>query len=86
MEIGAYLPGEALGAYQNGTRIVKVRMEEGDRTVLGTGGKVISSHYVGDVPVPEVPEHVEYFYFVVWDDFPHPVGIMDYKIGMEVPQ
>jgi hypothetical protein len=81
----AYLPGEADGAYPNGSRIVKVRCEEGDSTALGAGGKVLSSHYVGHVPPPEGIPHVTYFYFVIWDDRPDvPIGIMDWKIGKEV--
>lgn len=75
IELGYYLPGEAEGAYPNGSRIVKVRKEAGDLTRVGTGGEVISSHKV------DGEEGVTYFYFVKWDNFEHPVGVVDYKIG-----
>lgn len=78
-----YIPGEAEGAYPNGTRIEKVWAEEGDGTAIGVGGEVIASHYVGDAKLENVPYPVTYFYFVVFDDFPSPVGIVDRKIGRE---
>lgn len=81
----SWLPGEAPGAYPNGTRIVKVRSEEGDATALGMSGEVVASHYVGDIPPPEGVPASDYFYFVAWDWMPGvPVGVVDWKIGKEV--
>jgi hypothetical protein len=82
--VAGYLPGEAEGAYPIGTRIVKVRLEEGDGTPLGTGGEVIASHYAGHIPPTDGVTPATYFYFVMWDDFPAPVGVLDWKIGKEV--
>lgn len=82
-DIGVYLPGEAEGAYPNGTRIVKVRSEEGDGTTIGTGGVVLSSMAIpDDLDVPLTPDGARpsYFYFVKFDDFPQPLGITDWKI------
>lgn len=80
-----YISGEAEGAYPNGTRIVKIESEESDSTPVGSGGEVIASHYVGDIPPPAgVERPVTYFYFVTWDWLPAvPVGISDWKIGKE---
>jgi hypothetical protein len=80
---GFYLEGEAAGAYPNGSRILKVESEEGDGTPVGVGGRVLASHDVRDVVVPGLDREVSYFYFVKFDDFPHPVGIADWKIGRE---
>lgn len=82
-EAGMYLDGEAEGAYPNGTRIVKVEAEEGDGTSVGTGGVILSSHDVSDLVVEDLSRPVTFYYFVKFDDFPHPVGICDWKIGRE---
>lgn len=81
--IAAYLPGEAEGAYPNGERVIKTLSEEGDGTSIGTYGTVLSSHAIPDeAEQPEgMPEKVKFFYFVKWDDFPFPVGMVDWKIG-----
>lgn len=80
---GLYLPGEAEGAYPNGTRVTKVDAEEGDGTALGMGGVVLSSLDARDIEVGGIETKVDYFYFVKWDDFPQPIGIVDWKIGKE---
>lgn len=77
-----YLAGEAEGAYPIGTRILKVDRDPTDVTPIGTKGYVLASHDVSDADVPDVKKAI-YFYFVKWDDFPHPVGVVDWKIGKE---
>lgn len=79
---GMYLEGEAEGAYANGTRIIKVEAEEGDGTSVGTAGYVLASFDVSEAEV-EADRKVTFFYFVKFDDFPHPIGISDWKIGRE---
>lgn len=81
--LGAYVSGEAEGAYPNGIRILKVASEEGDGTPIGTGGFILSSLNARGIEFEDAPREVSYFYFVKWDDFPHPVGIQDWKIGKE---
>lgn len=80
IELGWYLPGEAEGAYPNGTRIVKVKKEAGDLTPIGGKGVVMASHDASMISIPGLPK-ADYFYFVKWDDFEHPVGVCDWKIG-----
>lgn len=79
---GAYIAGEAPGAYPNGTRILKVEGESGDGTPVGTGGIVLSSVDTSHISIPGVRK-ATYFYFVLFDDFPAPIGIADWKIGKE---
>lgn len=79
--VAAYLPGEAAGAYSNGTRVIKVEFEEGDDTPLGTQGTVIASHAIPP-GIEAMPEDAKFFYFIKWDDFPYPVGTLNWKIGV----
>jgi hypothetical protein len=79
---GFYIEGEAEGAYPNGTRVIKIDAEESDSTRIGTKGTVISSVDASDVEIEGV-RRITYFYFVMWDDFPAPVGLADWKIGKE---
>lgn len=83
IELGYYLPGQAEGAYPNGTRIVKVRKEAGDLTAIGVKGEVIASHDVKEIDMPNKREGTEFFYFVKWDTFEYPVGVLDWKIGVD---
>ena len=67
---------QAQGAMPNGTRIVKVKEEAGDKHKLGDEGVVI-----GSVSHPEVMDGAP-AYFVEWDDMPGvPVGVVGYKIA-----
>lgn len=72
----AWLPvNQVDGAIENGTRIKKVRSEEGDATPIGSLGTVLAS-----LKDEEVSPRT--FYFVEWDHTPGvPVGLLDWKIA-----
>lgn len=65
------------------TRVRKTVNEKGDLHKIGATGEIVS-----------VIEHetvyrgmrIECGYFVVWDDFPVPVFVCDYKIEPVAPQ
>lgn len=79
---GAFTRDHAPGAYPSGTRIVKVREEDGDSTPIGTGGTVLGS-LDGTLVEYLNPEggRVWHFYFVEWDNRPRTaVGVMDWKV------
>ena len=71
-----YLSGQAGGAIPNGTRVVKVVSEEGDRHGIGSLGIVVSSH--GPIPFRGKSE---YGYFILWDDMPTvPILTVGFKL------
>lgn len=77
------LPHQADDAFRNGSRIVKVAVEEGDATPVGMGGTVLASVASAGLLPPEFAG-VKHFYFVEWDNAPRTsVGIMDQKIELE---
>jgi hypothetical protein len=69
---------EALGAWKNGTRVIKVRSGEGDTHVDGAPATIIGS--AGPVEAEGIRTYV---YFVEWDDAPGiPVGIRGDRIAL----
>lgn len=81
--VGGFTRDQAPGAYPCGSRIVKVRKEDGDSTPLGTGGTVLGS-LDGSVLGHRNPDgHVIRFgYFVEWDTTPRvAVFVLDWKIN-----
>jgi hypothetical protein len=61
---GAFTRNEALGAWRNGTKVVKVNSEEGDGHPDGTPGVVL-----GSISHPEVHGGMV-FYFIEWGPRP----------------
>lgn len=69
---GAFTTLEALGAWRNGTRIVKIESEDGDTNRVGSLGKVLGSVYEKTKGLA---------YFVEWDTTPKvAVLVMAWKI------
>jgi hypothetical protein len=60
---GAFTRNEALGAWRNGTPVVKQNSEPYDSTPDGTPGVVLGS-------IPDYREGGQMFYFVEWADKP----------------
>lgn len=89
--VGAFSRNEAEGAFPNGTRIYKARMEKGDATPIGIRGVVLGSWPVpseqGKVhSLPDPDYEVRHIYFVEWDDKPRvAVGMIDWKIEKLLP-
>lgn len=74
---GAFTRNEELGAWRNGTRVVKQNSEPGDSTPDGTMGTVL-----GSMRHPDPTWKGALAYFVEWDDKPRvAVGCMGYKVG-----
>lgn len=72
---------QAEGALPNGTRVVKIKAEEGDGHAVGERATVI-----GSVSHPEIMNGI-IAYFVSWDDMPNvPVGVVDWKIAALEPE
>lgn len=66
-------PGQAAGAFLNGSRVKKSRNDPGDTHTVGDCATVLASNG---------PINGEYFYFVEWDDLPGvPVGIRGGKLA-----
>ncbi len=71
-----FIPGQAVGAITNGSRVQKIVYENNDRHQTGAEGTVLSSHG----PVTHEGRSC-YCYFVEWDDMPGiPVFVVGYKI------
>ncbi len=69
---------QAPGAWPNGTRVRKSRMEDGDTNPIGTLATVTGS--VGPMP-PGGPKPGTFGYFVRWDPRPHlPVFVHESKV------
>lgn len=72
---GAFTRNEVLGAWRNGSRVVKQNSEEGDARPDGTLGTVIGS-FMNPGQVGRM------IYFVEWDDAPKvAVATIDFKIS-----
>jgi len=70
--LGTFTTMEALGAWRNGTRIVKIESEDGDGQRTGSLGKVLGSIF---------EETKGLAYFVEWDAKPKvAVLVMAWKI------
>lgn len=62
-----FLPGEAIGAIPNLSRVVKINSEPGDSYPDGTEGIVIASHNAAHIPGVPHP----FGYFVLFDPRPN---------------
>lgn len=83
--LGGFTRNQAPGAHPNGSRVVKVREEDGDSTPLGTGGTVLGS-LDGSALGYRNPDGsvVRFAYFVEWEDKPRvAVGVLDWKIDRQ---
>jgi len=70
---GLFTRAEHLGAYRNGTRVVKVAKDTDDRRDIGATGRVL-----GSLGHPQIGVA----YFVEWDDMPrHAVAVVAWKIA-----
>lgn len=77
-EAVGFTTDSAPGAIANGTRVVKIRQDDGDATAAGVQGEVIGSLFA---------EGLGYAYFVLWDTGPQvPVMIRDHRIAPVEPQ
>lgn len=76
--IGAFTRSEVLGAYRNGSRVVKVKAESGDAHPVGTMATVL-----GSVMHPSAG----LAYFVEWDDTPRvATAVVSFKIKLVEPR
>lgn len=83
---GWFTREQALGAWRNGTRIVKVAVEEGDAHPVGSLGTVLGSMAAPPEMIAQLTTEFgrrsRVLYFVEWDDLPrHAVGVVSAKIG-----
>lgn len=73
--IGAFTRDRAAGALANGTRIMKVNSEKGDKNPDGALGTVL-----GSISDPAVQDGAP-FYFVEWDSLPRrAMGVIGAKL------
>lgn len=76
--IGKFTRAQAVGALENGTRVVKLRGAMTDASSLGTKGTIL-----GSVTCPDRPARL---YFVEWDHKPREaVAVMGRKLGKLKP-
>jgi hypothetical protein len=80
----SYTDEQAVGAYPNGSRVVKTASEPSDDHGNGACATVIGSMSVNGLrpeDLPEAARNASYIYFVEWDDTPgFPVAVIDFKV------
>lgn len=75
---GVFTRAQVLGAYPNGTRVVKVAQDPGgDLNPLGATGTIL-----GSMRHPERPDQLAYF--IEWDSHPRlAVVVIDWKLARD---
>lgn len=68
----AFMPGQAEGAWPNGTRVAKIRSDPDDGHQDGAEATILSSHVFADTTI----------YFVRWDDMAAPVMILGDRVRL----